>query len=29
VETISLKDAHAKLPEALGKMNTGKVMLMP
>ena len=28
-EVISLKDAHAKLPEALGKMNTGKAMLVP
>jgi len=28
-DKISLKDAHAKLPEALSKMNTGKVMLMP
>ena len=27
-EKISLKDAHAKLPEALGKVNTGKVMLV-
>jgi NADPH:quinone reductase-like Zn-dependent oxidoreductase len=28
-EVISLKDAHETLPEALGKMNTGKVMLVP
>ncbi len=28
-EKISLKDAHSKLPEALSKMNTGKVMLVP
>ena len=28
-EKISLKDAHAKLPDALSKMNTGKVMLVP
>ncbi|KAG1702906.1 Enoyl-[acyl-carrier-protein] reductase, mitochondrial [Nymphon striatum] len=28
-EKIPLKDAHAKLPEALSKMNTGKVMLVP
>ena len=28
-EKIHLKDAYAKLPEALSKMNTGKVMLVP
>jgi len=28
-EVISLRDAHAKLPDALSKMNTGKVMLVP
>jgi hypothetical protein len=28
-EVIGLKNAHAKLPAALGKMNTGKVMLVP
>jgi NADPH:quinone reductase-like Zn-dependent oxidoreductase len=28
-EKISLEDAHSKLPEALSKMNTGKIMLMP
>ncbi len=27
--TISLADAHAKLPEALSGMNTGKIMLVP
>ncbi len=28
-ETIPLKDAHAAVPGALAKMNTGKVMLVP
>lgn len=28
-ETITLKEAHTKMPAALSKMNTGKVMLVP